>query len=260
MRGKAWSRRAVLAGSTTILSGCLGGMSSSDQTVTNETDGYPSSFETTPDQRTIDTSSFGQITVEGTSVPLAPIDAVYYWYRRRAARFADARGEQSYQQSHIKGAVLSPAPDGGESDVVTNWPKGDRIVCYCGCPHHLSSLRAADLITNGYKNVYVIDEGFWAWHDQGYPMAGAEITAQPTLHEITGQVDSKHAGETAWAWHEPSGQREATGIGENGQYRLELRFTDVTLDSTILVETPAYQVRAPLQQLIQRPVTGELAR
>lgn len=254
----------MLAGSVAVLGGCLGGTPSSDGTetngtVTDETDGYPPPSETTPEPRSIDPDSFERLTVEGTSVPLAPIDAVYHWYRRRAARFADARGESAYRTSHIRGAVLSPAPDGGESDVVGRWPTDARIVCYCGCPHHLSSLRAASLVDAGYEDVYVIDEGFWAWHDRGYPMAGDDVSAEPALREIVGRVDPTHAGETAWAWHEPSGQREATGIDEGGRYRLELRFADVELDSTILVETPAYRVRAPLDDLVDAPVTGEPA-
>lgn len=249
MTGLTPSRRSFLVGSGALLGGCLGGPSPSNRTVTDETDGYPPRFDSQPKSRSIDTSPFEQITVDGTAVPLAPIDVASYWYRRREARFVDARGERSYEQSHILGAVLSPAPDGGQSDPVELWPKDDRIVCYCGCPHHLSSIRAANLLTNEYEEVYVIDEGFWEWHDRGYPMAGQEITTQPALHELNGVVAPQYAGETVWAWHEPSGQREAAPIAEGGRYHLEIRFTDITSTSMILVETPTYRVRAPLDDL-----------
>ena len=249
------SRRVFLAGSAALLGGCLGGSSPTAPKLTNETDGYPSAFEERPAGRSIDTGSFPRLTVEGTPVPLAPIEAAHYWYRRREARFVDARGKQSYAQSHVLGAVLSPAPDGGNADPVAAWPKADRIVCYCGCPHHLSSIRAAHLLRDGYEDVYVIDEGFWEWHDRGYPMAGEEITARPAVREIAGRTHPRYAGETVWARHEPSGQREAAPIDRTGRYRLRLRFADVTLESTILVETPAYRVRAPLRDLTEGPIT-----
>jgi len=255
MKDLAPNRRAFLTGSAAVLGGCLGGPSPSDQTVTNETDGFPPRFESQPERQSIDTSPFQQITVDGTAVPLAPIDVAYYWYRRREARFADARGERSYEQSHILGGVLSPAPDGGQSDPVMLWPKDDRIVCYCGCPHHLSSIRAASLLQNGYEEVYVINEGFWEWHDRGYPMAGQEITTRPELHEINGIVAPQYAGETVWAWHESSGQREAASITDDGRYLLELRFADITSTSMILVKTPAYRVRAPLGNLVNGVLT-----
>lgn len=232
------TRRSALAGSAALLGlgGCLGGAGSSTEPTA--------------------TDSFERITVEGTEVPLAPVDATYAWYREDAARFADARGERSYRQSHVEGAVWSPAPDGRASDPVASWPTDARVVCYCGCPHHLSSLRAAHLIDEGYEDVYVIDEGFWEWDDRGYPVAGTNVDVSPALREIRGVTDASHAGESAWAWHEPTGQREATPIDDAGAYRLELRFTDVTLESPILVETPAYRVRAPLGDLLDTTVTG----
>ncbi|MFB6095868.1 MAG: rhodanese-like domain-containing protein [Haloferacaceae archaeon] len=256
------SRRAFLAGAATtgsfLLGGCLGGGSGGDSTEAN--DGYPPAFEQTPEERSIDTSSFGATIVEGTAVPLAPIEVAHYWYKRREARFADARGQTSYDRSHILGAVLSPAPDGANPDPVTDWPKDDLIVCYCGCPHHLSSLRAATLIDQGYENVYVIDEGFWEWHDRGYPMEGSEVTTQPAVHRIEGRTDPGDAGQTAWAWHEASGQREAATIAADGSYLLELKFSGVSLDSPIRIETPSYELQAPLEQLVSAVVTASMAQ
>lgn len=255
------SRRAFLAGTaatgSALLGGCLGSGPNSGSK--GETDGYPPKFEQTPEKRSVDTSSFGTTTVEGTEVPLAPIDVTYYWFRRRAARFVDARGDYSYERSHILGAVLSPAPDGGKSDPVDDWPKGDRIVCYCSCPHHLSSLRAASLIEDGYEEVYVIDEGFREWHDRDYPMAGSKVTTQASVHRIEGRTDPADAGESAWAWHDATGQREATRIAADGSYLLELPFSGVSLDSTIRVRTPSYELQAPLERLVSVVVTESMA-
>ncbi|ESP89631.1 rhodanese-like domain-containing protein [Candidatus Halobonum tyrrellensis] len=239
MGWKRTTRRSFAAGSVTLLGGCLGGSGTSDSEETSD-------------------GGFERITVEGTGVPLVPVDTVHEWYEDDAARFADARGERAYDRSHVEGAVWSPAPDGRPSDPVAEWPTDARIVCYCGCPHHLSSLRASTLIDDGYEEVYVIDEGFWEWTDRGYPVAGANVDVRPELREISGVTDAAHAGETAWARHEPTGQREATAIDDAGEYHLELRFTDVTADSTIRVETPEYRVRAPLGDLVGTTVTGDV--
>lgn len=65
----------------------------------NPQDGYPPSFEQTPDQRSIDTASFETVDRDGVAVPLAPIEAVYYWYTRGEARFADTR-DRSHTSNH----------------------------------------------------------------------------------------------------------------------------------------------------------------
>lgn len=250
MRRRAFLGSAALAG----LAGCItdsGGGGAPSTTPSAETDGYPpeSAGEEAPPNRNIDTDAFGTVDVEGTAVPLAPLDVAYYWFQRREARFADARGQRQYDRSHVLGAVLSTAPDGVDGDPVAGWPTGDRIVCYCGCPHHLSSLRAATLLQNGYEEVYVIDEGFWAWHDQGYPMAGANVTEQPRLQVVEGRTAPELAGETVWAIHDPTGQREAGPIAPDGSFELHLRFTDVTPASVVTLRTSAASMAAPLREL-----------
>lgn len=242
-------------GGLSALSGCLGGGGGDgDPGDDSYADGYPPEQGSTPDERDVDESSFRTLDVEGTAVPAVPLDVAYYWFQRREARFADARGQRSFDQSHVLGAVLSPAPDGNDGDPVADWPQGDRVVCYCGCPHHLSSLRAASLIENGYEHVYVIDEGFWAWHEAGYPMAGSEVTEQPALQVVRGVADASHAGAYAWAWHEPSGQREATEIAADGSFELHLRFSAVDVESPIVVETPEYRVERTLGDLVANGV------
>lgn len=252
------NRRSFLAGGTAILGGCLGRVAPTARKIPTESDGYPPKFEQQPELRPVDPGSFPRLTVKSVEIPLVPVDVAYYWHQRREARFADARGERSYELSHILGAVLSPAPDGGNGDPVQSWPKDDRVVCYCGCPHHLSSLRAATLIEQGYLDVFVIDQGFWEWRERGFPIAGRAVLTQPETYEITGQTDPRYAGYTVWAWHEPSGQREATTIGGNGTYVLKLRFTGVSLDSKILIETPEYRVRDALRTFLRGTVTDEV--
>ena len=223
-----------------------------------DTDGYPPEFDETPEKRSIDTSSFETKEEGGVQVPLAPIDAVHYWYKRGEARLADARGARSYRAAHVLGAVLSPAPERyrAPNDPVSDWPKEDRIVCYCGCPHHLSSIRASQLINAGYENVYVIDEGFGEWQGRAYPMAGNDVDNAPKKWVLSGRTDAAYAGQNAWARHPDSGQMESTDIADDGSYELHLKFYEVGPDSRVNVETPDYTVEGTLSELTASQITG----
>lgn len=191
-------------------------------------------------------------TDDGQEVPLVPIDDAIEWYREDDATvFADARSPTAYQRAHIAGSVLSPAPDGrAENDPLVDRSTDTRIVTYCGCPHHLSAMRGATLIENGYVHTYAIDEGFGAWVDRGYPLEGEAVEQRPDVYEIHGRTDASHAGEYAWARHDPTGQREAVPIDESGRFELELRFYDITRDSVIRLTTPAAETVQPLDQLL----------
>jgi rhodanese-related sulfurtransferase len=274
--GGMMHRRAFLSAAgagAAALAGCLGGAGgetpcssvdemagpkSSDDLPPEESpaDGYPPEFGTTPDSCVVDPDSFATVSRGGQKVPLAPVQAAYYWYARGEARFADARGTGQYETSHVYGAVSSPANNTMDDDPVEAWPEDDRIVCYCGCPHHLSSIRAADLLDQGYADVYVIDEGFWEWTDRDYPVAGANVAARPGSSVIEGRVEERFAGETAWARHAPSDRMEATGIGADGRFALHLYFSGVGAGDAVTVETPAYSVTAPLSELTSGVVTG----
>ena len=259
-------RRTFLsAGAVSLvgLSGCLsGGGSSGSYPTPNDgnTDGYPpkSAVSGAKDPQ-VDVSSLATTKQNGQDVPLLPLADAIEWYERREARFADARSPEQYETPHITGAVLSPAPGidtNFDEDPVKNWSKDDRIVCYCGCPHHLSSLRAAALMNSGYEKVFVIDEGFWARHDAGYPINGRNTKKAPANYAIDGVTSDEFAGESAWARHPDSGQNEATDIQQDGSYTMHLKFHDVTPSSAIVVETPEYTVEGSLEALSNSVVQG----
>ncbi|GAA0269829.1 rhodanese-like domain-containing protein [Halobacterium noricense] len=270
------NRRAFLAASATgslaAVSGCLGllGSSSSVNHVGNldaefhantslpadedPADGYPPEYGN-PDERSVDPSSFPTTTTNGETVGLAPIEVARYWHQRAAARFVDARGLQQYERAHIYGAVSSPAQRGSEGGSIGGWSKDDRIVCYCGCPHHLSSIRASALQQAGFSNVFVIDEGFGPWYEGGDPMRGTDFSA-PQEAFVDGEVDPQYAGKYAWATHEASGQQEAAPIADDGTFNLHLKFYDVTADTPIHVQTPAFDVTRPLGDLTGAVLTG----
>jgi rhodanese-related sulfurtransferase len=230
---------AAGAASVTALAGCSNSSSGTSNT-NNNTNGY----------ETISVDGFN------ADVPLAPMADVHQWFLEDTARFADARSQTAYDASHIQGAVLSPAPDGAANDPIADWEKSQRIVTYCGCPHHLSSMRAASLIDSGYTEVFALDEGFYAWQDAGYPLQGAEVDVKPPSYTIRGETDAALAGKNAWAWHEPSGQREAGPIAKDGSFELQLHFLDITETSPIVVETPNYRIERPLGELVGTVVTN----
>ncbi|AQL42800.1 hypothetical protein BV210_08790 [Halorientalis sp. IM1011] len=262
-----------VVGAATGLAGCIGG--SSDGTPTGEptetetpagtpteVDGYPdpSVIDETPPAPEIDPSSFETLSYDqGVEMPLVPVGVAYDWFRRREARFVDARGPEQYERSHISGAVLSPA-SGRRNDPVTEWAEGDRIICYCGCPHHLSTARAGDLLANGYEEVYAIDEGFWEWSARSYPIAGRNPDFHPSAYQsyvIEGKTDPSHAGSLAWARTANGRQEEATPIRGDGSYELVLHFSRVTDSTDITVETPAYDLTASLGELTSGGVTAQ---
>jgi rhodanese-related sulfurtransferase len=221
----------------------------------NPANGYPPSYGETPEERTIDESRFGTNSANGEEVALAPIDVVYYWYQRQEARFVDARGLDQYERSHIYGSVSSPAVKDSQGGGIADWPTDTRIVAYCGCPHHISSIRAAGLQKAGYTDVYVIDEGFGEWHNNDYPMLGTDFS-EPSEAVIQGEVAPDYAGEYAWATHEPSGQQEAAPIGDDGAFSIRLKFSGMTGEMPIHVSTPAFEVTRPLGELKDVTITG----
>jgi cytochrome c oxidase cbb3-type subunit 3 len=80
----------------------------------------------------------------------------------------DARAPSDYLSGHIAGAVSVPFYD--PSLYLDALPKHTWLVCYCGCPHAESGSLATQLLAAGFDKVTVLDEGFGAWIDKGYPV------------------------------------------------------------------------------------------
>jgi rhodanese-related sulfurtransferase len=270
------NRRTFLAagtGSLAALTGCLGLFSSSSNvnhpgnletqfnantslpTDEKPADGYPPKYGEQPPERAVDESQFATLSTNGETVTLVPIEVARYWHRRGEARFVDARGLEQYKRAHVFGAVNSPAVRGSEGGGISGWPKEDRVVCYCRCPHHLSSIRAAGLQKAGFSNVYAIDEGFTPWYRSGDPMRGTDFS-EPQEALVRGEVAAQYAGENVWATHEASGQREAGPVAEDGTFSLHLRFYDVDEETPIHVSTPTFDVTRPLGELTSGVLTG----
>jgi rhodanese-related sulfurtransferase len=141
----------------------------------NTTSDYHTSAEGT-DTGTEDENGYELYRTEGQEVPLAPTDDAYEWYVNDNVVVADARPKAAYEKVHIVDAYWSPARDGQETeDPLEQLSKDTRILTYCACPHHLSGLRAASLIEDGYTEVYALDKGIQDWVEKGYPVEGTEV-------------------------------------------------------------------------------------
>lgn len=235
-------RRTFLASSGVLVAGLAGCSSGGSETET----AAGSDYET--------------LDVGDVAVPLVPVDESHTWHEESDAQFVDARGQRQYEQAHVTDAVLSPArrvenwSESRDDDPTADWAQDQRIVCYCRCPHHLSSLRAGELISNGYENVYAIDEGFDAWLDNGYPTTGSQ--ANQASYVIRGESDPADAGEYAWATHAASDQQEAVPIADDGSYEMTLHFSGLTPADEIDLQTPSYELTAPLSELTETVVDG----
>lgn len=221
-------------------------------------DGIPPAFSNPPANPDVDDSSFETTDVNGESVKLAPIDVVETWYRRAEARFVDARGLTQYKDAHVYGSVLSTAQRESKGGGIAGWPKSDRIVTYCRCPHHLSSLRAAGLQKAGFQRVYAIDEGFGEWAERDYPMGGTtfESGSRSEISErvIEGKLDARYAGQYVWA--AANRQYEAAPVRDDGSFTLTLLFSDVTSETPVRVSTPAFTITRPLGELVSSVLEG----
>lgn len=213
-------------------------------------DGLPPSFGNPPPAPDADPSTF-EINPNDERVLLAPIDVVEAWYYRGEARIVDARGLDQYTLAHVYGAVSSPAQPGSRGGGIDGWPADARVVTYCGCPHHLSSIRAAGLKRAGFSEVYALDEGFGEWVDRANPMAGTAFRegqrAAVAEWTLAGRVDPRHAGEYVWASAER--QYEAAPVRADGSFELTVGFPAATGETPVRVDTPDFTVRRPLAEL-----------
>jgi cytochrome c oxidase cbb3-type subunit 3/ubiquinol-cytochrome c reductase cytochrome c subunit len=98
-----------------------------------------------------------------------PVDSVKAELDRGATLvLIDARPGSDYVASHVTGAISVPFYE--VEPYMAQIPRERFIVTYCGCPHAESGRVRDTLKQNGYPRVAVMDEGFYAWRDRGYPV------------------------------------------------------------------------------------------
>ena len=134
----------------------------------------------------------------------------------------DVRGQIAYDESHIKGSLSKPIPI--SAPMVTDIPKNAKIITYCGCPHHLSSIAAEQLTKIGYKDVHVLDEGFWYWKDHKYPLdSNKSATSKVSEVNVSGLLlkdKQPIVNKDIYLKHMKTGQLEATRTDAKGFYKM----------------------------------------
>lgn len=80
----------------------------------------------------------------------------------------DARPTADYLESHLLGALSIPFYD--IQNYIDDLPRDYFVITYCGCPHAVSGQAADALLAAGFEKVAVLDEGYYFWRDQGWPL------------------------------------------------------------------------------------------
>ena len=82
--------------------------------------------------------------------------------------FIDMRPAKEYQQNRLPGARSLPI-----AEVASRFgeiPKTGRVVLYCDCKTYDIADRAVFLEYRGYRNIFVMPEGYSGWVKRGYPV------------------------------------------------------------------------------------------
>jgi len=82
--------------------------------------------------------------------------------------FIDMRPVKEYQQSRLPGARSLPLAE--VASRFAEIPKSGRVVLYCDCKPYDIADRAVFLEYRGYRNVFIMPEGYSGWVRRGYPI------------------------------------------------------------------------------------------
>ncbi|MCG8435793.1 MAG: rhodanese-like domain-containing protein [Gammaproteobacteria bacterium] len=139
----------------------------------------------------------------------------------------DVRSQQEYDKGHISGSLSLPLLSITQERLnqLDGLGKDSSIVTYCGCPHHLSSLAAEKLSELQYENVRVLDEGFWHWKNQKYPVQSNTQAGPVSELRVEGRLvaENKPVGNIdIYLLHVGTGQLEATRTDGDGNYAMDL--------------------------------------
>ncbi|MCA9602664.1 MAG: rhodanese-like domain-containing protein, partial [Myxococcales bacterium] len=91
--------------------------------------------------------------------------------------FVDARDRAEYRSGHVAGSVHTPVVGGVVRDGALEPLRGaTTVVAYCDSSEQCArSVRLAGILTEaGFPDVRVLEGGFPAWLDAGYPAEAGE--------------------------------------------------------------------------------------
>jgi rhodanese-related sulfurtransferase len=82
--------------------------------------------------------------------------------------FIDMRPAKEYQQTRLPGARSLPITE--VASRFSEIPKSGRVILYCDCKPYDIADRAVFLEYRGYRNIFVMPEGYSGWVKRGYPI------------------------------------------------------------------------------------------
>jgi rhodanese-related sulfurtransferase len=82
--------------------------------------------------------------------------------------FIDMRPLQEFQRDRLPGARSLPTTE--VASRFNEIPKSGRVVLYCACPVADIADRAVFLEYRGFRNIFVMPEGYAGWVKRGYPV------------------------------------------------------------------------------------------
>lgn len=82
--------------------------------------------------------------------------------------FIDLRPAKEFQQSRLPGARSIPLSEMAAR--FSEIPKAGRVILYCDCKTYDIADRAVFLEYRGFRNIFVMPEGFSGWLQRGYPL------------------------------------------------------------------------------------------
>jgi rhodanese-related sulfurtransferase len=85
--------------------------------------------------------------------------------------FIDMRPAQEYQQSRLPGARSIPLAE--VANRFNEVPKSGRVILYCDCKPYDIADRAVFLEYRGFRNIFIMPEGYSGWVKRGYPLEAA---------------------------------------------------------------------------------------
>jgi rhodanese-related sulfurtransferase len=82
--------------------------------------------------------------------------------------FIDLRPAKEFQQNRLPGAKSIPIAE--LANRYNEIPKSGRVVLYCECKPYDVADRAVFLEYRGYRNIFIMPEGYSGWTKRGYPL------------------------------------------------------------------------------------------
>ena len=82
--------------------------------------------------------------------------------------FIDMRPAKEYQQTRLPGAKSLPIAE--VANRFSEIPKTGRVILYCDCKPYDVADRAVFLEYRGFRNIFIMPEGYVGWVKKGYPL------------------------------------------------------------------------------------------